>query len=180
MSATAYGVSDDGVGRMAEVGALYAGTAGLVRCHVRSGVAASEAVIDDACQFAWSRLLHHRDRVSGDRVVAWLVTTALHEAYKLTRRAQREVSLEGLAAETGDLHLGRGAPSPPEIVEPRLRLEVLDALPERQRRLIWLQGLGFDYGEMATRTGASVRTVERQLTKARRTLRSVEAAEGAA
>src|SRR5436305_1609715 len=92
---------------MAEVGALYAGTAGLVRCHVRSGVAASEAVIDDACQFAWSRLLHHRDRVSGDRVVAWLVTTALHEAYKLTRRAQREVALEGLAAATGDLHLGR-------------------------------------------------------------------------
>ncbi|MFL5859655.1 MAG: RNA polymerase sigma factor [Solirubrobacteraceae bacterium] len=180
MSVTACGVSEDGLGRIAEVGTLYARTAGLVRGHVRTGVAAPEAVIDDACQFAWSRLLHHRDGVSGDRAVAWLVTTALHEAYKLIRRAQRDVSLEGLAEETGDLHLGRGAPSPEEIVEPRLRLEVLDVLPERQQRLIWLQGLGFDYREMATRTGATVRTVERQLTKARRTLRSAEAAEGAA
>ncbi|MFL5863494.1 MAG: sigma factor-like helix-turn-helix DNA-binding protein [Solirubrobacteraceae bacterium] len=65
-------------------------------------------------------------------------------------------------------------------MEPRLRLEVLDVLTERQECLIWLQGLGFDYREMAARTGASVRTVERQLTKARRTLRSAETAQGAA
>ncbi len=138
-----------------------------MRGHVRSGVAAPEAVIEDACQFAWSRLLHHRERVSRDRAVAWLVTTAVHEAFKLNRRAGRELSLEALMEETGDLQLSRTAPSAHDALEPRLRLELMGSLPERRRRLLWLQALGFNYREMATHTGATVRTVERQVSKAR-------------
>ena len=45
-------------------------------------------------------------------------------------------------------------------------------LPPRQQRLVWLQGLGLTYEEMAGYTGASTRTVERQLLRAKRTLRS--------
>ena len=174
MSVMACGVNEYGLGRIAEVGALYARSASDVRCHVRSGVAAPEAVIEDACQFAWSRLLDHRDRVSHDRAVAWLVTTAVHEAVKLTRRAGRELSLEALMEETDDLRLSRAAPSAHETLEPQLRLELLGALPERRRRLLWLQALGFDYREMAKRTGSTVRTVERQLAKARGGLSLIE------
>ncbi|HSY40455.1 MAG TPA: hypothetical protein VLA79_13025, partial [Polyangia bacterium] len=65
---------------------LYARAAGLVRGQVCSEVSAPEAVIDDACQFAWIRLLHHRQRVGRDRAVSWLITTALHEVFKLVRR----------------------------------------------------------------------------------------------
>ncbi len=167
MSVTACGVDECGLDEVADVGALYARSEGEVRGHVRNGVTAPEVVIEDACQFAWCRLLHHRDRVSRDRAVAWLVTTAVHEVFKLKRRASRELSLEALMEETGDLQLSRTAPSAHAALEPRLRLELLGSLPERRRRLLWLQALGFDYREMATHTGATVRTVERQLSRAR-------------
>jgi RNA polymerase sigma factor (sigma-70 family) len=176
MPATACPVDERVLGHIGEVAELYARSAGLVRCQVRSGVTAPEAVIDDACQFAWSRLVHHRDRVSRDRAISWLVTTAVHEAFKLIRRASREVSLERLVDEAGDQPLSRAeiVAAPQETVERRLRLEVLGSLPERQQRLVWLQGLGFNYAEMATETGVTERTVERQLTRARDKLRLLE------
>jgi RNA polymerase sigma factor (sigma-70 family) len=138
-------------------------------------VTAPDAVIDDACQFAWIRLLHHRHRVGRDGAVSWLIATALHEVFKLVRRDSHDLSLEQLMEETDDLRISRSAPAPEEAVGARLRLELLQELPERQERLIWLQGLGFDYPEMATETDMSIRTVERQLMKARRNLRLLEA-----
>jgi DNA-directed RNA polymerase specialized sigma24 family protein len=114
--------------------------------------------------------------VRRDRAISWLITTALHEAFKVARRDGYELSLEEVMEETDDLRLSRSAPAPEEIVEPRLRLEILRELPERQERLIWLQGLGFGYPEMATETDMTIRTVERQLMKARRSLRLLEAA----
>jgi RNA polymerase sigma factor (sigma-70 family) len=157
------------------VAELYARSAGLVKGQVCNEVTAPGDVIDDACQFAWIRLLHHRDRVGRDRAVSWLITTALHEVFKLVRRDSRDLSLEQLLEETGDLRINRTAPAPEEAVGARLRLEGLHELPERQERLIWLQGLGFNYPEMATETDMTVRTVERQLMKARRNLRLLEA-----
>ncbi len=178
MSVTSGTVGAAGLGQVGEVAALYARSAGVVRGYVRSVVTAPEALIEDACQFAWVRLMHHRDRVRRDRAVSWLITTALHEAIKLVRRHTRELSLEELLDDTGDLRLSRSAPAPEEVVEPRLRLAVLRELTERQERLIWLQGLGFDYSEMAAETGTTIRAVERQLTHARRTLRQLEGAAG--
>jgi RNA polymerase sigma factor (sigma-70 family) len=167
----------------AEVAELYERNAGQVRRQVRSGVTACDAVIDDACQFAWSRLVHRRDRIRGDSVVPWLVTTAVHEAFKLIRRDSRDLSLEILIEQPEDvagarpetdhalsLPISATVRSPEWIVEQRLQLEALGRLPERQRRLLWLQGLGFSYAEMADRTGDTERTVERQLIRARRKL----------
>jgi RNA polymerase sigma factor (sigma-70 family) len=162
----------------AEVGALYARSAGLVRGHVRCGVGAPEAVIEDACQVAWSRLLHHRERVSHDRALAWVMTTAVREAFKLIRHTDREVSLDQMAEETGDGLIRWTSPPADEAAEARLRLELLEALPERQQRLLWLQGLGFGYRETAARAGVTERTVERQLAKARRRLALMEADAG--
>jgi RNA polymerase sigma factor (sigma-70 family) len=178
MSGTACGGAERQPGATGEVGALYARSAGLVRGHVRCGVAAPEAVIEDACQVAWSRLLHHQERVNRDRAVAWVITTAVHEAFKFVRRSDREVSLDQLIDETGEARLQASSPSVDEAVDSRLRLELLDALPERQQRLLWLQGLGFGYTEMATGSGSTVRTVERQLAKARRRLSLMEGGAG--
>ena len=100
-------------------------------------------MIDDACQFAWIRLLHHRDRVARDRAVSWLITTALHEVFKLVRRAGHDLSLEQLLEETDDLRINRSAPAPEEAVGARLRLELLRELPERQERLHLAQGARF-------------------------------------
>ena len=51
-------------------------------------------MIEDACQFAWSRLLHHSDRVHRETALAWLATTAVREAFRLLRRDRRELSLD--------------------------------------------------------------------------------------
>jgi DNA-directed RNA polymerase specialized sigma24 family protein len=85
-------------------------------------------------------------------------------------REGRELSLDALAEEAGD----QAAPSAPalldQLIEQRARLESIRILPERQQRLVWLQGLGLTYTEMAGQTGATRRTVERQLLRAKRTL----------
>ncbi len=179
---------DNGAGL--DVAALYAAHADRVRHSVRTSVRAPEPVIEDACQFAWSRLVVHRRRVGRETACAWLVKTAIHEAFKLLRREGREVSFEGLLEHAGEA--GRAGPagrvgwagwtglstavaSLEEVVLQRARLDSIDSLPERQQRLVWLQGLGLSYAEMAGQTGVTTRTVERQLLRAKRSLANIAA-----
>jgi RNA polymerase sigma factor (sigma-70 family) len=149
---------------------LYGAFADRLRQIVRFSIRAPEALIDDACQIAWSRLLRSWDCVRSEAALSWLVTTATREAVHLTRHSARELSLDELCSRHREW-----APlpqSPQEIVELRARLAEIRCLPERQQRLVWLQGLGFSYTEMAGQTGDSRRTVERQLMRAKRALRS--------
>jgi RNA polymerase sigma factor (sigma-70 family) len=157
-------------GGVADVAGLFEHRAREVHRLVRHEVRAPEAVIEDACQIAWIRLVDHRERVGRDTVIAWLVTTAMHEALKLLRREQREHHLAPLLAEPRALGGGAHIAAPDEIVLQRARLEALRSLSVRQRQLVWLQGVGLSYEEMASETGATRRTVERQLTRARRKL----------
>jgi RNA polymerase sigma factor (sigma-70 family) len=167
--------SDAGEVGALDVAELYATHASRLRKLVRLSVRASEPVIEDACQFAWSRLFHHRSRVQPEAALSWLLKTAVHEAFKLVRRDSRELSLEGLLERAGDSQPLPATVALDELVEQRARLESISCLPERQQRLVWLQGLGLSYAEMAGETGATTRTVERQLLRARRAL--VRAAE---
>jgi RNA polymerase sigma factor (sigma-70 family) len=164
-----------------DVARLYVEEAISVRRIVRMSVTAPPAVIEDACQVAWTRLLIHRARLRRDSARAWLVRVAIHETIRSIERARRERSLEALL-ENG----GRSAPSGvadadgemtlstpaliEDLVEQKNRLESIQSLPERQRRLVWLQGLGLSYREMAGETGMTRRTVERQLIRARSSL----------
>jgi RNA polymerase sigma factor (sigma-70 family) len=159
-----------------EVAELYGVLAGSLRRIVAGRVTAPEAVIEDACQFAWSTLVRHRRRVRRETALGWLARTAMHEAFKLIRSERRELSLEELSehAYANEQAPWALTPSVEEQVEQRARLSSLSALPERQQRVIWLQGLGFSYAEMASRTGSSRRTVERQLMRAKRALRETE------
>lgn len=158
------------VGTLDEVAELFAEQASRVRRLVRAGVRAPEPLVEDACQLAWVRLFQRRACVRRDTATAWLVRTAIREAVKQMHRDGRELSLDALADEAGD----RPAPSTPalldELIEQRARLEAIRSLPERQQRLVWLQGLGLTYTEMAGETGTTRRTVERQLLRAKRTL----------
>jgi len=142
---------------------------------VRFDVRAPDPVIEDACQFAWSRLIDYADRVRHEAVLSWLVKTAVHEAFKLTRRTNRCLSLEA-ALETGDDGLLTAAtPGPEELLEHRERLAGIRDLPARQQRFLWLQGLGLSYAEIALHIGCTERTVERQLLRAKRRIREAEA-----
>jgi RNA polymerase sigma factor (sigma-70 family) len=158
------------VGTLDEVGELFAQQASRVRRLVRAGVRAPEPLVEDACQLAWTRLFQCRARVRRDTAIAWLVRTAIREAVKQMCRDGRVLSLDALADEAGD----RPALSTPglldELIEQRARLEAIRILPQRQQRLVWLQGLGLTYTEMAGQTGTTRRTVERQLLRAKRTL----------
>jgi RNA polymerase sigma factor (sigma-70 family) len=170
------------VGRLDElddVARLYVKEAARVRRIVRMSVSAPPAVIEDACQVAWSRLLIHRTRLHRESARAWLVRVAVREAIKLAQRERREGSLEALleqgarsdASGAGDV--GMSLPTPPlieDLIEQKHRLNEIRRLPERQRRLMWLQGLGLSYREMAGETGMTQRTVERQLLRARSSL----------
>jgi RNA polymerase sigma factor (sigma-70 family) len=155
-----------------EVGELYRTFAKHLERVVRSDVQAPAAVIEDACQFAWARLVHHRGRVRRETVFGWLARTAMHEAFKLTRRDGSEVSLEA------EIEAGRDTsdhrPGPPDIYERRERLRTVSSLSARPQRLVWLHGLGLTYAEIANKDGCSSRTVERQLQRARATLRAAD------
>ena len=162
-----------------DIARLYVEEAISVRRIVRMSVAASPAAIEDACQVAWTRLLIHRTRLRRESARAWLIRVAIHEVLRSMQRERRERSLDALLE-----HAGRSAPSEvadagitlstpvliEDLVEQKNRLESIRALPERQRRLVWLQGLGLSYREMAGETGMTRRTVERQLIRARSSL----------
>jgi RNA polymerase sigma factor (sigma-70 family) len=161
------------------VARLYAEEAVRVRRIVRMSVTAPPAVIEDACQVAWSRLLIHRARLRRESARAWLVRVAVREAVKSIQRERRERSLEALLEQggrsvaSGSTDTGMTLPTPAlieDLVEQKHRLESIRLLPERQRRLVWLQGLGLSYREMAGETGMTRRTVERQLMRARSSL----------
>lgn len=138
-----------------------------LRQIVRSDVRASEPVIEDACQIAWSRLIRHADHVHREAVLSWLSTTAVREAYKLARRDRRELSLDAEIERLGELPLPSVAPGPAEVVELHDRLAGVRRLSERQQRLVWMHAAGLTYVEMADRTGDTRRTVERQLLRAK-------------
>jgi RNA polymerase sigma factor (sigma-70 family) len=156
-----------------DVDALYRSLSPRLERIVRTDVRASDPVIEDACQFAWSRLVHHAGRVRHETALSWLATTAIHEAFKLIRRQDRELSLDAAVEQAGDAVLAAGAPSSAELFENRERLQAIRSLPERQQRVLWLHALGLSYTEIAIYTGWTPRTVERQLLRAKRTMRTL-------
>jgi RNA polymerase sigma factor (sigma-70 family) len=157
-----------------DVGELYRLLSGQLSRIVRAGVRAPDPVIEDACQFAWGRLLRDRDRVHRDKALSWLVTTALHEALRLVDRAARDLSLEAVIEQGTDVAALRMDLPPHNLAEARERLASLASLPHRQRAALWLYGLGLSYAEIARCQGGTAHAVEHRLQRARKALRKRE------
>ncbi len=140
-------------------------------------VRAPRHVIEDACQFAWSQLIRHRARVTREGAYGWLLSTAMHEAFRLLRVREHEVSLEAELERGGDQLLARqlggfvADPSSDDFVHRQERVAVLRELPVRQQRMLWLRALGLSAVEVAAHEDCTLRTVDRQLSRARRQLR---------
>lgn len=127
-------------------------------------------VIEDACQVAWSSFLLHRHAISLGHELGWLSTSATREALRIVRAGPELVSLEE-SDEPVLLDDHRACTVEPDrALEISEKLAEVRALPIRQQRIVWLQGLGYEYAEIAAVTGESRRTVERQLIRARRHL----------
>jgi RNA polymerase sigma factor (sigma-70 family) len=152
---------------------LYRSLAGRLETIVRHQVRAPREVVEDACHHAWTKLINHSERIERGAALTWLVRTALREAWRLERREHRDLSLEAETELAGRLPPASRAPGPAEHAELRDRLASLDALPERQRRLLWLRAAGLSYIEMSAYTGDSLRTVERQISRATQRMRGL-------
>jgi RNA polymerase sigma factor (sigma-70 family) len=168
MSVTVAGADLECVETLQEVANLYVTQAIRVRRLVHLRLTAPDAVVEDACQVAWMRLVLHRSRVRRQTAASWLVRVAAREALRLMDLRERDRPLEVL-----DDDPGRAPDLIDAFADSDVRRGAIDHLPERQRRLVWLQGLGFSYSEMAGVTGDSPRTVERQLLRAKRKLADV-------
>lgn len=154
-----------------DVAQLYDELAPRLKSLVVRDVNAPAPVIEDACQFAWYSLVRHADRIEGRGALSWLAKTAVHEAIKLARRDQRELSLEARADDDGELNIASPMPGPHDQAEWRERLAQVHQLPLRQQRFLWRFAAGYSYEEIAAQqAGLTKRTVERQIHHGRRKL----------
>ena len=101
------------------VGELYVELARRLEQIVRREVRASAPLIEDACQFAWWRLVVHAHRVQRKAALSWLARTAVHEAVKLIRREERDLSLDAWPEEGSHAVLLGRSPGPDEVAEQR-------------------------------------------------------------
>jgi RNA polymerase sigma factor (sigma-70 family) len=162
-----------------DVEQLYDAFSGRLERIVRLDVRAPEVVIEDACQVAWCRLLDHRLRVHRESAMAWLARTAVNEALRLLRRDRRELSLDAALEDGEQPGLAIAPATPDELLEHRERIREMCRLPERQQRVLWLHAVGHTYLEIAAHEGCTLRTVDRQLTRAKAALRDAAHRDGA-
>jgi len=133
---------------------------------VRGMVHAPDAVIEDACAFAWLQLVRcHPDEGTA---YAWLKTVAVHRAWQLAKRECRDARLELFAEDAEARHDPRDTEL---VVLAHEALEAIARLPERQRRYFTLHLSGNTYHDIARITGTSRSAVNKHLDRARKTLR---------
>lgn len=135
-------------------------------------VRASAPLVEEACQIAWSRLVWNELVLEEeDALLSWLTTTATREVFRVLHANRWELSLDDGCEHGRVIELPSRDPGPDHVVELREQLAEIYRLPVRQQRMLWLHGAGYVYTEIAAETGDSRRTVERQLLRAKRTLR---------
>jgi RNA polymerase sigma factor (sigma-70 family) len=156
-----------------------------ILAHVRRAASgAPEALVEDACLFAWLQLL--RRQPDRELAYAWLCTVARREAWRMLRAAREVRSLDASVSRAGT---GEGPDGADPLVEciagrdtveaahaAREALRVLASLPDRQRRYLALKVAGHSYRENCALTGASYTTVNRHLPRARALVREAQAA----
>ena len=134
-----------------------------LRCAVRARVHAGDALIEDACSFAWLQLM----RCQPDRttVFAWLRIVAIREAWRLSRTERRNAHLADLGGREP------AADTVEQATEARRALRRLAALPDRQRRYLTLLISGHSYHEITRHCDVTHTNVNKHLTRARRSIR---------
>lgn len=158
-------------GRAPDIASIYAAHSVKLQRLVRLDVHASDHVIEEACQRAWHQLAANSERVRSETALSWLVRIAVNAALKELSRRRREVSLEELIETGHEVRVSRAGSEPGARAEARLELGRVSTLPGRQQRMLWLLALGYSHAEIAASEQCTLRTVERQLMRAKRRLR---------
>jgi RNA polymerase sigma factor (sigma-70 family) len=153
-----------------ELAAYYAEEAPSLRRAVAAAVTAPPTLVDDACSYAWTQLVRRGGDIQlGTGAYWWLYRVATREAWRLAAD-HRRLHPVGMAGEVAALMRDDDGDRTFAAAEYHDAMSSLERVPERQRRLILLCAAGFTYAEVARITGDTVRTVERQLNRGRRTL----------
>jgi RNA polymerase sigma factor (sigma-70 family) len=152
---------------------LYRRLAPRVHAVVRRHIKGSEQLVEDACHTAWVKFIERSEQIGRQGTLTWLVHTAIHDAYKLSNRETRDLSLDAPTPATETPSTATNS-DPVKNAEHRERLALTQQLREREQRLLWMQASGLSYTEIAAATGDSKRTVERQLLRAHAELRLLD------
>jgi RNA polymerase sigma factor (sigma-70 family) len=139
-----------------------------LRSIVRMKVNTTDENIEDACAYAWMQLV--RCQPCRDTVFAWLRTVAVNEAIRLHRKqhACPTCDIDGLEHPAlRDLRCDPEAQD--ELID---ALDALASLRDRQRLILGLYALGLRHKEIAEVTGHTMRSVGRQMVRARRAVRA--------
>lgn len=135
---------------------------------VRRAVYGDDELVEDACSFAWARLLTHQpDR--GPTLFGWLRVVAIREAWTLYRRARRKAPVLG-AYEHKLNPIEKTVLDPVDLdlqLDSRLAADVLRELPEREGRYLALLAAGYSYREIQELDDVSYTAVNRYVARAR-------------
>jgi RNA polymerase sigma factor (sigma-70 family) len=172
----AEGTRDEvGTERARAIAAFYAEEHKRLRHTVLREVSAPALAVEDACQSAWEALIRRPDIALDHRGFSWLVRVAVSRVWRESARQRHGPSIvaDALIAELGNRSEEAWDPLERCLARERHehRVKRLLALNNRERQFLALQALGLDYREISARTGSSLRTVERQLLRAKRKLR---------
>jgi DNA-directed RNA polymerase specialized sigma24 family protein len=159
-------------GRSQRIAALYRQEASGLERRVARRARADPQTIEDACSFAWLQLLTHASVNLGLQpgdALGWLTVTATREAWRLEARRARDELID---------HRGlceRSSPSADEVAAQRARLDLVAEIPERPRRFLIAQALGYSHCEIAAHERVSLTTTGKQIARGRRSLRALAA-----
>lgn len=149
------------------IAALYQAEADHLLNVVNRNISGTDrALVEDACAFAWAQLVRRPDVDPADpRTLTWLIVVATHEGWRLARRQT-----------AGHQDFEFDAPALTGVedsAEARGALGLIARLPGRQRQIAALAASGLSREEIAETTGDTLRTVDRQLYRARAKLREL-------
>jgi DNA-directed RNA polymerase specialized sigma24 family protein len=174
--------------RESELAAFYAKHANrLHRIVAARAHRLGDAVIDDACQFAWTTISGRPDVTLDARGLNWLATVAIRQAWDDGTRLQRERPAGGFQPTLPNEGVAnRELPQPPadeldvleqvaNRIEHETRVQQPHTLLPRERRDLYLHACGFKYQEIAHMTRSTYTAVNRRITEARARLRRLTA-----
>jgi DNA-directed RNA polymerase specialized sigma24 family protein len=164
--------------RFQRIAAMHREEARRLERRVARQVRADPQTIEDACSFAWLQLLTHTSvhlEPPSQRVLGWLAMTATREAWRLEIRRVRDQLADDRAIDQNCRLYEPTAPGADELAEQRARLGLVAEIPERPRRFLMRQVLGYSYSEIAAHECVSLTTASKQIARARRSLHTVVA-----
>ncbi len=108
-------------------------------------------------------------------MLGWLTQTATREARRLEGRRVREGLLDPITIDSEPRLRGPLGPAADELADQHARLDLVAQIPQRPRRFLLQLALGYSYREIAAHEDASMTTTNKQIARAKRLLRALDA-----